>query len=86
MEELLEGQKCIERVSRDTWHYSQCSNTAKVIRDRKPYCTVHDPERRKAKDAERERKYLENSCKKCHVHRSQPEYPFCPWCGTKYVS
>lgn len=31
-----------------------CGKKAKVERDGKPYCGVHDPEKRKAKDAERQ--------------------------------
>lgn len=54
----LEGQKCCETV-RDAGytmiaHWSPCSNKAKVERDGKFYCGVHDPERLKAKQAARD--------------------------------
>lgn len=40
---------------------SPCSKAAKVERDGKSYCTIHDPERRKAKDAEREERWKRES-------------------------
>ena len=35
------------------YSYSACGKTAKVERDGKWYCAIHDPQRRKNKEAER---------------------------------
>ena len=32
------------------WHNMPCSKAPTVTRDGKPYCTIHDPERRKARE------------------------------------
>lgn len=48
------SETCSEKIW-NGWgrnHY-RCENKAKVERDGKPYCGVHDPEKRKKKDAER---------------------------------
>lgn len=54
------AQQCCKRVySRDSWHSWQCHHPAKVIVDGKPYCGVHDPNKRRAKSqVESENKYV----------------------------
>lgn len=43
---------CSERVlASEGWRRHPCSKPVRVERDGKPYCTVHDPERRKRQDA-----------------------------------
>ena len=45
-------QKCSERVSDAySWHNHPCTKPVKVERDGKPYCTIHDPEHKKARIA-----------------------------------
>ena len=79
-------ERCSERVSTDSWHYSQCSRKAVVERDGKPYCKIHDPEYIKAKSEEHARKYNANSCKKCRFHFDRYYYVYCPLCGTKRLA
>ena len=49
----MNQQMCSETVmDRTRWASSRpCGKTAKVERDGKPYCTVHDPERARLRDA-----------------------------------
>lgn len=49
------GQKCCEKVHEGYRTYG-CRNKAKVERDGKFYCGVHDPEKAKAKRAARDAK------------------------------
>lgn len=54
----MSDPRCLVNVSdRSGWYWHQCDRPAKVERDGKHYCGVHDPERRAAKeraeDAER---------------------------------
>lgn len=78
----METKQCCKRVfSGERWDISghQCQRNAKVIRNGKPYCTIHDPirEERKRKEwdekwkkeqEERKKKYrrklaMERACK-----------------------
>ncbi len=43
------------------WRSSLCQNTAKVERDGQHYCAIHDPERRKVKDAARRAQWVRDS-------------------------
>ncbi len=38
-------------------HYHNCLNKAKVTRDGKPYCAIHDPIRLSARTKERQKKW-----------------------------
>ena len=75
-------QRCSEMVWRDTWHKGQCSKIATVTRDGKSYCSIHDPEYVKQKEAKRKAKYQAESCK-CGYHFPYSYYHHCPLCGTK---
>jgi len=49
---MAHTETCCERVSElGGWHSHPCTKPVKVIRDGKPYCTIHDPEREKARIA-----------------------------------
>jgi len=55
---VTEGKQCSERVSHDDWgHTHQCPRGAKVIRNGKLYCKIHDPEYIAGKEAERTAKF-----------------------------
>ena len=46
--------RCCRSISSgDPWHRSQCSRAMKVMRNGKPYCAQHDPEKVAAKDTAR---------------------------------
>lgn len=45
----LDGKKCCYKKWRWT-NPKECKYSAKVMRDGKPYCNIHDPEKRKARD------------------------------------
>lgn len=49
--------KCSARVGYDSYWPSQCSRGATVTRDNKPYCTIHDPEYIKEKQAKKDAKW-----------------------------
>ena len=44
---MIEGAKCFAEVG-----HGACQNKAKVERDGRLYCTIHDPERRKKRHEE----------------------------------
>ncbi len=54
-------QHCTEQVSGEgpwgSFHPHYCRKPIKVVRDGKPYCTVHDPERVAAKRKEEEERW-----------------------------
>jgi hypothetical protein len=65
------------------WHRYQCNNEAKVERDGKSYCRIHDPEYIKAK---REKRDLAYQAKCCPCGWGLKDYwQFCPGCGLKKV-
>ena len=78
-------ERCSETVYDSTGfgHFYQCSRSAVVERDGKPYCKIHDPEYIKRKDAERQAKYEASNCKHCGSHFYHHFYSYCPMCGTK---
>ena len=54
--------QCSAQVIYDSWcHTHQCEKRAKVTRNGKPYCTIHDPEYIAKKDAEGTAKYYAKS-------------------------
>lgn len=62
----MENQVCCINVGDGTgWHSYPCQRKVKVIRDGKAYCTIHDPEYIKRKDAERWAKRDSLKCKGC---------------------
>ena len=81
----MEKVKCSEKVWRDSWHTGQCSRPATVTRDGKPYCTIHDPEYIKQKEAKHKAKYEAGNCKSCDYHFPYSFYSYCPICGVKRV-
>ena len=74
--------KCSARVSIDSWHYASCGNKAKISRDGKAYCGVHDPERLDALSKAREAK--KPKCGKCKA-LTKRWGANCPYCGTKIL-
>ncbi len=48
--EIQPGDTCSAHVYRD-WSSYACTKPVKVVRDGKPYCTIHDPEREKTRIA-----------------------------------
>ncbi len=79
-------EQCSERVWVDAWHKRQCTKKAWVVRDSKSYCTIHDPEYIKQKEAKQKAKYAASNCKKCGHHFQYDFFRFCPLCGTKRTS
>lgn len=46
----LDGKECCAKVWSDVrYRELPCGNRAKVIHDDKPYCGIHDPEKKKAR-------------------------------------
>ena len=86
--EYTEGDQCSKMVSDSgpwgAFHQHRCNKKAVVEIESKPYCKIHDPEYIEAKSQGRTRKYKENSCHNCGVHRGNRVYRHCPWCGEKY--
>ena len=79
----MEKKQCSETVwNQDAWKVFPCRKNAKVVRDGKNFCTIHDPEYIKAKDEKREQKYRKSACLKCEYHL-EDWYKYCPYCGTK---
>lgn len=74
-------ERCQASLKTDDWHNIRCSNIAKVQRDGKSYCGIHDPVRleaiRTANDAKRIR------CPNGHT-RHAVWWAYCPICGQKY--
>ena len=55
------GTNCCERVVGPRVTVYQCRNRAKVERDGKPYCGIHDPERVAARRRAQDAHYAEKS-------------------------
>lgn len=79
------ADRCSERVWKDDWRKGQCSHNASVVRDGKPYCTIHDPEYIKQKGVKRKARDDANSCPKCGYFFRYDHFGYCPLCGTKRV-
>lgn len=84
MDKEIKGQ-CSATVPEGLWSSHQCSKKAKVNREGRLYCTIHDPEYIKKKDEKEEEKWREMYCKECkeYIGRFIKEYNFCPKCGIK---
>lgn len=65
------------------WHSFPCEKPATVERDGVLYCTIHDPEYKKAKAAKREAARKVIACPKCD-NGPEPWHTYCYRCGTKY--
>lgn len=60
MDNKLKDMKCCQKIfEKMGWYNYPCNRTAKVLVDGKPFCGIHDPNKRKEKDEERNRKYKE---------------------------
>lgn len=79
------NERCSEHVYTGTWGGSSCSLKAKVERDGKGYCTIHDPVRRAEKRAERDRKWEEAAAaRKAERERVKREPHICNTCGMEH--
>ncbi len=77
-------KQCEQRIYRGGWlRDSQCSKKATAFRDKKSYCTMHDPEYIKKKERKADEKWKKDNCKKCNSHFYRSHYKYCPHCGTK---
>lgn len=85
MEITEDKNKCSEQVGDGLWNSRQCIRNAKVVRGGKSFCTIHDPEYKKIKENEQERKYRERCCSNCKYYFHNKYYKYCPSCGTKKV-
>ncbi len=65
-----------------SFYPARCRHRAKVERDGKPYCAIHDPEYVKAKEAKHELAYKTSLCTKCNI-RQEKYWRYCPFCGTQ---
>ena len=79
----MENKQCSAKVWDYTgFHQNQCSKKAKVERDCKYYCTIHDPEYIKEKARKSDEKYRDKCCNNCK-YLLRDYWKFCPSCGTK---
>lgn len=74
-------RQCSAIISIDNWHTAHCSKPAKIERDGKWFCGIHDPEYIKVKESKREVKYEAGNCKGCGHHFYESWHRYCPLCG-----
>lgn len=75
-------QRCEEKVwDSSSWHSYQCTRNAKVERDGKHYCTIHDPIRIKEKQDKKHKKWKEKFEKESKDHEYQ--YSAVAYCKKK---
>ncbi len=78
----MEGKKCSVRVGGEGYSInsgSPCQNLAKVVRNGRPYCGIHDPEYSK----EKQRKWNEQFDKKWAKERDRQQLRDARWKATE---
>jgi hypothetical protein len=73
---MSEKQACCEKIWRGFgFDPKPCGRTAKVERDGKPFCGMHDPVARKKKQAARDAVFYKNMKEKARVNRIRHAAP-----------
>jgi len=85
---MKEKRQCEHTKKASLWsnHYVQCPHNAKVERDGKWYCGVHDPVSRRQKQDERDKKSSERYAEQKETWRRKiAETHYCEKLTTEYL-